>query len=271
MRRSAATLTLVLALVSGLGTAAAEKKVRVAVLEYRAGTRALAGIADRIAELLAKASALEVSSPADARRQVASIDADLARCQGDATCVAGLGRKLGVDEVLLVGVSELGDVILGLQRVKSSSGAVLARVAESLPPERSADPDETELKGYLRRLLPPEAFRRYGVIRVRADVRGASVFVNGQPRGQTPVGDLRVAAPASYAVRVTKQGYVDFNARVSVPPDGAVEVTPKLVQRGRGGGPTPWYGKWWLWATVGGAAVITTAVVVGVASEDDPT
>ena len=262
----ATSLVLTLAL-SGLAAAQESPRRKVAVLEYRAGTRVLEGIGDRLAAILQKRTSLVISTPEDARRRLPTVDAELARCAGGAPCVAALGRRLGVDEVLLIGVSELGDVILGMQRVRSQGGAVEARVAESLG---AGDvPDDGQLAGYLKRLLPPEDFKRFGVIRVRADVRGARVFVGGEARGETPMGDLRVAASATYAVRVSKKGYVDFNARVMVPPDGTVEVVPKLTLVGRGGA-APWYGKWWVWAGVGGAVVATTAIIL-VSSEDEPT
>lgn len=258
---------LVAALLLWSAAARAEGKRKVAVLEYRAGTPVLEGIGGRLAGIMQKRTALAVSSPEDARRGMPSMDAELARCAGEAGCVAALGRKLGVDEVILVGVSELGDVILGIQRVRTRDGTVESRVAESLSAGEA--PDDAMLTGYLKRLLPPGDFRRFGVIRVRADVRGAQVFVADQARGVTPLADLKVDAPAKYSVRVSKKGYVDFNATVVVPPDGVVEVVPRMTRVGRGGS-TPWYGRWWVWAGVGGAVVATTAIVV-VTSQDDPT
>jgi len=39
------------------------------------------------------------------------LDQALVRCAGDAACIAKIGQKLAAAEVILVGISELGDVI----------------------------------------------------------------------------------------------------------------------------------------------------------------
>ena len=114
-------------------TAFAEHKPRIVVLEYRAGSRGAAGIGTRIASALARASAYEVIDPADAKRRIgAALDADVAKCAGEAKCVAGIGQRLDADEALLVGVSELGDIVLALQRVDTHRGVALSRFAESI-------------------------------------------------------------------------------------------------------------------------------------------
>ena len=65
----------------------------------------------------------------------------MVECAGDAVCIGAIGARLGTDEVLLVGVSELGDVIFTLQRIKSGDGTVDGRVAEALA-LRKAFPQE---------------------------------------------------------------------------------------------------------------------------------
>jgi hypothetical protein len=229
----------------------------VAVLEYRAGARGAAGIGERLARLLAANAAFEVIDPQEARRRAgARIDAELARCSGESTCVAALGERLGAGEVLLVGVSQLGDVVLALSRIDVARHAAGVRLAESLPPDGQASDEEA--LGWLRQLYPPEAFRRYGAVQIAADVAGAAVLLNGEPRGQTPLAPLRVRAPASYRLRVDKAGYVPFQARIDVLPDATVEVRATLVRETL---PTPWYKRWYVWAAVGGAAAVAGAAV----------
>jgi hypothetical protein len=245
-------LVVALALLVGLGGAEAGKKRKVAVLEFRAGTQSASDLATRLADLLKRETSLIVMGPEDARRSGgAQVDAEVARCRGDAECVAGLGRKLGVDEVVLCGVSELGDVIVVLQRI-ARDGAVKSRIAESLP--RDADPSDAALMAHLKRILPPSDFRRFGTLHIRANVEDAVVTVGGKRRGTTPLDPFVVEAPQKIDLRVSKPGYTDYTLQIDVPPEAVVEVRPVLTRR-----EGVWYTKWWVWAIAGGVAA--TAVV----------
>lgn len=243
------------------GSAAQASPQRVAVLEYRAGASGLPQLGTRMARLLARLTGRQVVSPSDARRRFgAGLDAAVARCRGTAACIAKLGRRLGCDEVLLVGVSQLGDVIIAIQRIDTAGGRTLSRLADSRGPGQRVDREL--LVGYLRRLLPPDAFKRYGRIIVRTEDIGARVYIGGELRGLTPIAPIRVVAPARYTVRVTRPGYQPFVARLDVPPEASVEVKPTLTRKGADR--LRWYQRWWVWALVGGAvaAGATTAAVL---------
>lgn len=243
------------ALLAARGAAAGEKR-RIVVLEYRAGSRGVPDIGARLAAELARVSDYDVADPIEARRRLGpGLDAEVARCAGAPACVAELARRLGADEALLVGVSQLGDIVLALQRVDARRGAAAARLAESLPPDHP--PGAEELVDWLHQLFPAEAFRRYGAIRITSDLDEAVVSVNGARSGTTPLQrSLRVAAPGSYRVRVDKPGFLSFQARIDVPPDATIEVRAVLA---RSVGPTPWYKRWYVWAAVGGAAAAAGA------------
>jgi len=231
----------------------------IAVLEFRGGATGAKNIGQRVAQLLRKRTSHPITDGTDARRIAgARIDQEVARCSGEPGCIGAIGRKLGVDAVLLVGVSELGDLILALQLVDSAAGKVEARVADSLP--RDADPDDAALEGYLGRLLPPADFVRWGTLRIESNVAGAEVFVGGEKRGQTPLEPIPLQAPRTVDLRVTKDGFTDFRARIDVVPDSAVEVRPVLTPRPG----SSWYEKWWVWAIAGVvvAGGVTTAVVL---------
>ncbi len=244
-----------------LVSATAEARARaVAVLEYRAGVTALPGLGDRLAAVLGRATSLQVVGPAEARRRLPRVDERLARCGGDTRCVADLGGRLGVDEVLLVGLSQLGDVVLALQRVVVTDARVAAREAESLAPE--ASPSDGELMKYLQALLPAEDFVRFGEIRVSATPAGARVFLDGRPRGALPLSPLRVRAPSQYTVRVAKDGFSDFTVKLDVPPEGVVEVHPTLQPVAEA---SAWWSKWWVWAAAGGV-IATTAIIFAASS-----
>jgi len=240
------------------GAGAPDPRRKVAVLEYRGGSAELRGVGAEIAALLARRTALAVIDGERARAARPEVAQELSACAGEADCVARVGRALGAAEVLLVGVAEFGDVILTLQRVDVAGGAVVARLAEALPP--GAAPAEGALEGYLERVMPASDFRRFGVLRIAADVAGASVALGGRPRGVTPLEPLRVPAPARYDIRVAKDGHVDFRATVAVPPDAEVLVRAELPPRAD----RPWYGRWWVLA-IGGAVVagaVTAAVLL---------
>jgi hypothetical protein len=267
MRLGAALVTVLI--IGWAATSAAAKDGshrRVAVLEVRSGATGASDLGLRLALILRRTTSLDVVDTEDARRAIGSkVVEELARCSGDLGCVAGVGKRLRCDQVLVVGVSQLGDLIVSLQLVDAKSGKLVARLAESLP--EGSEPDDNTLERYLRRLFSKWDFRRYGTIRVDADVTGAEVEIGGIGRGRTPIDPVVVEAPARYDVRVRKAGYDDFTAAIDVPADGVFEVKPRLSKRVT---QTTWYGKWWVWAIAG--TVLTSAVVTGVVlAEDEPT
>ena len=155
---------------------------RVAVLEYRAGAKGAREIGLRLARLLRDTAALNVIDLQEARRKQPKVDAEVAKCGGEAMCVGAIGEQLGANEVLLVGVSQFGDVIIALQRIDAKRGEAGARLAESLPADKEIT-DEQAL-GWLRQLFPPETFRRFGSIAVDADQAGAAVDAQRRAGGQ---------------------------------------------------------------------------------------
>lgn len=247
-------------LASTTGTARAEDPRRgVAVLEFRSGSSALAEIGHRLATVLGTRTSLKVLGDDHARQRYgASLDADVVACDGEARCIGRIGQKLGVTEVLLVGVSELGDVILTVQRIDSHSGKVRARLAEALAAD--AAPGDDELVAYLGRVLPAEDFIRFGTIVIKVNVSGAEVIVGGTPRGTSPIPDLRVPAPATYPIEVKKLGFVPFRAEVEVPPDANLRVNATLTRPGQGD--DAWYKRWYVAAAAG--VLVAGAVTTGV-------
>ena len=249
-----------------LSAPASARPRTVAVLEFRAGASGAQGVAQELADQLGRLTSNQVVSPRDARRSIGpSLDAAVARCAGAPACVADLGQALGCDEVILVGVSQLGDVILAVQRIDVAQGKVLARLADSIRPGRKVTP--TAAAAYLRRLLPPEQFNRFGRVVVRTDATGDRVYVDGKLRGATPLTPLRVAAPGKIELRVTREGHQDFVVKLDIVPDARVEVTPTLT---RTGVETRWYQRWWVWAIVGGAVAVAAITAAAVTASEGP-
>jgi hypothetical protein len=262
--KTLAAIAVLCALTTAAGADAPDPKRRVAVLEFRSGSAELTGIDARLAAQLGKSTSLTIVDGDAARRAYGgTLDRDLVACAGAGSCVARVGKKLGVVEVLLVGVSEFGDVILTLQRIDVRRGRVVNRVAEALEP--GAAPDDVAVGRYLKRLMPTSDFIRWGEIRIDANVDGADVMVNNMPRGRTPLPPLRLRAPASYDIKVSKPGYVPFGANVHVPADGSMRVKAAL---GRRSDPA-WYSRWWV-AAIAGTVVVGGTAAIFVATRDAP-
>ena len=247
---AAVTAAVFLAAAAALPAAArAEPNPRrkVMVLEYRSGSSALSGIGKRVAGVIGKQTSIGVLAPDQARVVYGDhLDQALVKCAGEAECVARLGQKVSAAEVILVGVSELGDVILTMQRIDVASRTVSARIADSLAD--GAVPTDAQVDAYLQRLLPPTDFLRFGVIDVVANLAGAAVFVGGERRGETPLPPLKLPAPAAYEIRVEKVGFQAYKTRIALPPDGEIKVEANLS---RPGGSPSWYQRWYVVAGLG--------------------
>jgi hypothetical protein len=221
---------------------------KVSVLEYRAGSSALPGIAARVAAALSRKTSLGVIGQDQTRAMYGDqLDRALVKCSGEAACVARIGQRVGAAEVILVGVSELGDVILTMQRIDVAGHEITGRVADSLA--AGSAPTDDQILGYVNRLLPPSDFLRFGVIDIVANLPGAAVTVGGAARGLTPVEALKLPAPASYDIRVERAGYVPFTTRVALPPDSEIKVEAELVSARRGA--EAWYQRWYVLAAAG--------------------
>jgi hypothetical protein len=245
----------VLVLLAGVAHADPDPKRKVIVLEYRSGSSALQGIAARVTTAVHAQTSLDVLGPDQTRAIFGDhLDQVIVKCAGEADCIGRIGQKVGAVEVILVGVSELGDVILTMQRIEVANRSVAARVADSLA--SGATPSDAQLGQYLTKLLPPADFVRFGVIDIIASEAGAAVTVGGEPRGVTPLAPIKLPAPATYDIRVEKTGFVTFTAQVAVPPDAEIKVRAPLQHPG---GHTAWYQHWYVLTAAG-------LVVAGAAS-----
>jgi hypothetical protein len=244
--------TAVLVALARVGEANPDPKRKVVVLEYRAGSSALPGVAGRIVSALAKQTSLEVLGPDQTRAVYGEhLDQAVVKCEGGAECIARIGGKVGAAEVILVGVSELGDVILTMQRIDVASQTVSTRIADSLA--INTTPSDDAVNGYLGRLMPASDFLRFGVIDIIANQVDASVTVAGEKRGTTPIKPLTLHAPATYTVRVEKDGYTPFTTTIDLPPDGRLKVEADLspiTERA-------WYQHWYVLA---GAGILAAAL-----------
>jgi len=263
----ALVISLALAAAAGSAHGDPDPRRKVVVLEYRAGSSALPGVAARVIATISKQTSLQVLGQDQARAVYGDhLDQAVVKCAGDASCLARIGQKLGAVEIILVGVSELGDVILTMQRIDVADRAVTGRIADSLA--AGAVPSDGQIAGYTNRLLPPSDFLRFGVVDIVANLDGAAVTVGGEARGVTPIPALTLRAPASYDIRVDKPGHVPFTTRIALPPDGEIKVFAQLSRRGA----EAWYQRWYVLAAAGVvvAGAGGTAIYFGTRSTTGP-
>ncbi|MFT3699107.1 MAG: PEGA domain-containing protein [Kofleriaceae bacterium] len=231
-----------------------DPKRKVVVLEYRSSSSALPKIADRVVATLQKQTSLELLGPDQTRAAYGDhLEQAIVKCAGEADCIAKIGQKVGAAEVVLVGISELGDVILTMQRIDVAARQTRARVADSLA--SGAQPDDDQISYYLAKIMPAGDFLRFGVIDIIASQAGALVTVGGEKRGTTPIKPLKLHAPATYTVRVEKDGYVPFTTKIALPADAQLSVNANLSKKGGG---TAWYAHWYVLA-IGGVIVAGAA------------
>ncbi len=263
--RAAAALALV-GMMATIAQADVDPKRKVVVLEYRNGSSALRGIANSVVATLGKQTSLELLGPDQTRTVYGEhLDQVVAKCAGEAECVARIGQKVGAAEVILVGVSELGDVILTMQRIDVAGRSVSARIADSLA--NGAPPTEPQLDGYLTRLLPPTDFLRFGVIDIIATETGANVTLGGKPIGLTPIQPLRLHAPSTYDIRVEKRGFVPYTESVQLPPDAEIKVDARLSRRIG----AAWYQHWYVLAGLGLVVAAAAGTTIYFATRDNGT
>jgi hypothetical protein len=239
MKRIVIAATLLGAL--GIARAGDDPKRKLVVLEYRAGSSALVGIGTQVATTIGKQTSLQVLGPAQAKTMYGEqLEQTVVKCGGEADCVAKIGQKLGAADVILVGVSELGDVILTMQRIDVASHKVSARIADSLAGNTS--PGAEQIDDYIGRLLPPSDFLRFGVIDIAVNQPGASITVGNERKGTSPLAPLTLHAPASYAIKVEKAGFVPFTTKVQLPPDANIKVEADLSRKSS----RAWYQHWYV-------------------------
>jgi hypothetical protein len=108
-----------------------------------------------------------------------------------------------------------------------------------------------------------------GVLKMRANVEGARVYVDGKFVGEAPL--TTELAVGARAIQVSKGGYHDFFQNISAVAGQEVNMEVQLDELPAGvnpykpAGPPPpkWYEKWWVWtAGAVGVGVVVTALVV---------
>jgi len=238
---------------------AAAGRPTIAVLEYRAGVAELPDLADRLVELLRTKSNSDVLSPQDCRRMLGSgLDALVSECKEDVACFARLGKKLGASEILFIGMTEFGTVLINLQRILVAE----QKTAGSVDLDLKLGGSLTKLQIYqlLRRIYPEEAFRRYGTLDINSNQKGAIVRLDSRTVGQTPLAPLKLEAPRKYSIQLSKAGFVPFQATVDLVPNARLRLDAQLAPVGAAPEGV-WYKKWWVIALATGVVIAAGGTV----------
>ncbi len=259
--------TVVLAPLAALGTedtSASAKQIQ-AELEG-----AIAGVADT--KVIAGKAVLDAIKKAKKPQ--------LKVCEGDATCLAELGKLLGAQLVIAGEAGGLGDI----QVVYLSLVDVATAKAVRSTTLEVGNTSEGGAIGAAYRLLAPDKYT--GSMVLELDTAGATVYVDGKKLGKATAGKPISLAVGTHALRVTHPEFHDFVRFVDVGfrSDTKVAVTLKQYPivstelTGTGGNqpggkvtyihhPTPWYRKWWAIAAFSGIVFVGAAATAGVIAD----
>jgi hypothetical protein len=216
-------------------------------------------------------------SKAAVEKTVAS-DATLRGCTGEPDCLAVLGGKLGVRQVVTGNVGELGDAyVINLKLVDVASKAEVRRVSEPL----KGNPDELieTVRVAAYRLFAPERLR--GSLAILSDVSGGEVYLDGKAVGRTPIlAPITNLEVGTHKLRIVASGYTEFqnDAEVRFQKTTQVVVRMVLVEGPASKDPgrprpaeTPWYSTTWGYVGIGVGAILIGAVVGAILVPDEIT
>lgn len=216
------------------------------------------------------------SSPLPSRAVVDTLlshDAALRGCNGEAPCLAAIGKRLGVAAVVAGNVGALGDsFVVNLKLVDVEHAAELRRVSEKISGSPDQLIDAVRVAAY--RLVAPDELR--GALAVLCDVRGADVVLDGERRGRTPLpAPIAGLAVGKHQLRLEADGFSIAASEVDVHFQKTSEVVVKMIAATPLPGHTPskeaprsWYNSPWTWVAVGVVAV-AAGVLVGRALASD--
>ncbi len=166
------------------------------------------------------------------RRQVQkaiSSSRKLRSCGGADSCLAEIGKKLGVDLVVTGNVAALGDsYILNIKAVDVATGEKLPRRIATKPLRGSPDELIEAVRVAAYELLAPEDLE--GSIMVLSDLVGAKVTLDGHDVGVTPLAKpLSGLTLGDHLLTVEKDGYHPFQEKIRVRFQKSTRVIVRLV------------------------------------------
>ncbi len=217
-----------LVLVLGELVASADRTIAVAPLSTLGAEDKSAATKKMLAEIERAIAGLPGNKVVAAAQVAQAIDRakkpQLKACEGDAACLAELGKLVGADVVVTGEVGGLGDSrVIYLGATDVASGKELRSTTYTV----GATDDGGGASGAAIRLLEPDHYR--GTLRFAIDVPGASVFVNGTKVTPSAKGELALPV-GTQAVRVTQPEYHDFIKFIDVPYGKTIDVPVRMQE-----------------------------------------
>lgn len=268
-------------LLTATATAHAERVVAIAPLSTLGTEDTSAGTKKVTAQIEAAVAAIPGTKVVRTAQVIDAVKKakkpQLRACEGDASCLAELATLVGAQIVISGEVGGLGE-----SRVVYLAASENGKELRSTTLAVGAKDDGGGPNGAAVRLLAPESYR--GTLRLKIDVTGATVYVNGSKVAPSPRGEL-VLPVGAQAVRVTHPEYHDFVRFIDVEYGKTTDVAVgmlqyPIIQHDLQGKPEnrdrveyvepPLWRRWYV---VGPAAVglaILTGIVVSYATHDFP-
>ncbi len=179
----------------------------------------------------------------------------------------------GVVELRLEPVSVTGEPLAEASAIQlpaatlSSPAAAQAVLGAIVTPVTSALP-----------AAPPVAPATARVL-VAVNAEGAEVVIDGESVGQAPIAPVELTI-GTHTLAIRGTGWETYSRSIEVPAEGlrvdafldptadqAAQLASEDAREseGFGGGEGEWYQQWWIWAAVGGGAVVLTVLITAIA------
>lgn len=229
----ACSALLVLALLAAApARAAGEARVKIAVLDLqeRGVDKALASSATSlVASELQKLDVFRVISREDIRNMLQfEKDKQSVGCEADQACLAEIGGALGVEFIVAGSLAKVGDTfIVSLQLNNVKTAQVDNRVSETV--SGKADQLIAAVGRNAKSLVSKILKGREGFLVLTVAEQGATVKVDGQIKGSTPLRGRVTLSWGPHLLEVEKQGFVTYAEDITIPARQALAKSVALV------------------------------------------
>jgi hypothetical protein len=232
LQRLLVVLTLLAAVPSA--AVAADSKVKLAVLDLqeRGVDKSLAASATSLlSSELQKLDVFRVISREDIRNMLQfEKDKQSVGCEADQACLAEIGGALGVEYIVGGSLAKIGDqYVLSLVLNNVKSATVENRTTENIPKQ------DQLIAGVARnaRVLVSKVLKgREGFLVLTVAEEGATVKLDGQIRGNTPLQGRLTLAWGPHLLEVEKTGFITYSEDISIPARQAIAKSLALVPSG---------------------------------------
>lgn len=180
----------------------------------------------------------------------------------DTACVAEIGGALGVDRLVVGTVGKLnGTYTIALRLIDPLRVVVDNRVTEAFQgPEEQLLRAVRQAARQLLGVLDPGA----GSIAVSSPQTEAEVWVDSKLLGVLPMPPTDNFTSGRHAIRVSREGFLDWHSEIYVDPNETSAVYADLVEA-----PQAWYEHWWVWA-IAGTVVVGAGTAAILATQSSP-